>query len=136
MYKPLVKRACWGAESDNHDEIEVKNSYGFVLWSCHFVWALNWLAIIKTHRRDKNVHVEFSVYRLVHRQTDKFLIKERRGISLKEKTQSNICLLELLVCINLLGIDLFYLITFSFIRVFITQVASVLLNMTIKNSFK
>ena len=49
---------------------------------------------------------------------------------MKEKTQSNIRLLELLVCINLLGIDLFYPITFSFIRVFITQVTSVLLNMT------
>ena len=55
---------------------------------------------------------------------------------MKEKTQSNIRLLELLVCINLLGIDLFYPITFSFIRVFITQVASVLLNMTIKSPFK
>ena len=79
MYEPLVKGACWGAESDNYEEIEVKNSYGFVLWSCHFVWALNWLAIIKTRPTDKNVHVEFSVYRLVHRQTDKFLIKEREG---------------------------------------------------------
>lgn len=55
---------------------------------------------------------------------------------MKEKTKSNIRLLELLVCINLLGIDLFYPITFCFIRVFITQVASVLLNMTIKSPFK